>query len=302
MQRKKDLEEIKTLLLDYLSNKSETVTPSYLDGTNGTFILSKTNKYQRLKISELLTIFNIQRLVDEQMLSPVVADSLEELYLTYVNNNRKIQDMLFRETSKGEDLSPAEMELLDNLQIQNEKIRNELLKYRVVIADFSYYFEREDDLETYKRYLVDTYFFEEDNTPQKRKQREDIISNMENDFFEKIIDDTKTFVICLLEKMIGKNVTYMKEYYGYTREMDTALSHGYHADKLFVFDDGLVISEYLLKKYLKGFTITEEYEVEDHIDEDIYNSDEYNTIEFNTTPEKLMEAYHKIIKKSHKIK
>ena len=44
MQRKKDLEEIKTLLLDYLSNKSETVTPSYLDGTNGTFILSKTNK------------------------------------------------------------------------------------------------------------------------------------------------------------------------------------------------------------------------------------------------------------------
>ena len=42
--------------------------------------------------------------------------------------------------------------------------------------------------------------------------------------------------------------------------------------------------------------------MEDHSDEDIYNSDEYNTIEVNTTPEKLMEAYHQIIKKSPKIK
>ena len=301
MQRKKDLEEIKYLVLEYLKNKSEVVTPSFLDGCNGTFILSKLNKYKKFKISELLTIFNIQRLVDEQLLSPSVADSLEELYLTYIYNNRKIQDMLFRESSRGFNLSPVEVEFLNNLQIQNEKIKRELLTYRVVIADFDYFFEREDDIETYKRYLVDTYFFEEDNTPEKKSQRANIVESLGNDFFENVINDTKTFVICLLEKMINKNVTYMKDYYSYTKNIDTALSHEYHADKLFVFEDGLVISEYLLKKYLKGFTITEEYEVEDHIDEDIYSCDEYNTIEFHTTTESLMKAYERIVKKSSKI-
>jgi hypothetical protein len=86
--------------------------------------------------------------------------------------------MMFRESSKGVSLSPAEIELLSNLQIQNEKIRNELLMYRVVIADFNDFFERENDVELYKRYLVETYFFEEDNTPEKRNQREDIITSM----------------------------------------------------------------------------------------------------------------------------
>ena len=114
-------------------------------------------------------------------------------------------------------------------------------------------------LEEYKKYLLNTYRYAIDGTPEKYQEREKFLKNWYSDgMLNKIIEDTYSFARDIINNMD-------KEYRFWELDIDEdksfeinlLISGGYDSDYIYEDNDGRFISRYILETIFgKSFMIS----------------------------------------------
>ncbi len=125
-------------------------------------------------------------------------------------------------------------------------------------------------LKEYKRYLIEQYRYEIDNTPEKREERKQSLERQYSDEdLSKIINDTYLFLKDVLnsESVIYAGYSKIPIPYDTTSFISLNLTGGHHSDTLYVDDKGRTISNYIAKQFMNDYfyidVIEEEREFED---------------------------------------
>jgi hypothetical protein len=131
-------------------------------------------------------------------------------------------------------------------------------------------------LAEYKKYLIDSYHHEIDNTDAKREERKDELERKYSDFqLLRIINDTYSFVLTVLNSKAEKNRYYKIPIdYDTTDYIDLNLTGGWHSDRLITDPRGRIVSTYILKQVfgpLLDFGVREEFR--EHEEDDIVGYD-----------------------------
>ncbi len=129
-------------------------------------------------------------------------------------------------------------------------------------------------LTEYKQHLINVCHWPIDHDIAEIEKRKNIMNKRYSDeYLEKIISDTYSFIYYVLESETIKSGYFLKEIDDDTTTyIDLNLHGGWHSDTLFVDDtSGRIISEYLMKQVFgSNFSIYVNYdEIEDTSDEDI---------------------------------
>lgn len=134
-------------------------------------------------------------------------------------------------------------------------------------------------LDEYKDYLVNWYKYEIDNTEERRNERKEYLNRVYNDdFLQKIIDDTYTFI-----RQIFDSSTIKKDYCSFPLNNDSPkyiscpyIVGGGFSDIIYIDLDGKFISRYILK-YVLGKSLCVSL-----IDEEIpFDADDEDIISFD---------------------
>lgn len=125
-------------------------------------------------------------------------------------------------------------------------------------------------LEEYKNILIDYYFYECDNSIEKRKLREQNLNKEYGDeYLNKIIEDTYNFIKKIFDE-IENSYFKIPLYEDTTSYISLNLIGGYSSDTLFTDCSGSIISRYILKRTFGSQLIvevhTDEYEIDDDPD------------------------------------
>jgi len=130
------------------------------------------------------------------------------------------------------------------------------------------------DFESYRDYLVNFYVYAYDeDTYLKRKM---LIDSYSDDHLRKIINDTKTFIIYLLDKMKTENNVFENSIFTSFEVMEVRFISngcigGYRADMLYCpldFGDDFWVSYYLVRKFFADFRVYEGQEEHNYYDEE----------------------------------
>ena len=129
-------------------------------------------------------------------------------------------------------------------------------------------------LTEYKQYLISVCHWPIDHDIAEIEKRKNIMNKRYSDeYLEKIISDTYSFIYDVLESETVKDGYFLKEIDDDTTSyIKLDLHGGWHSDTLFVDDtSGRIISEYLMKQVFGSYlSIYVKYdEIEDTSDEDI---------------------------------
>ena len=138
-------------------------------------------------------------------------------------------------------------------------------------------------LKEYKRYLIEQYHYEEDNTPEKKEERRQILERKYSDeVLNSIINNTYLFIKDVLDE------AYIEDGYDYhkipvkedtTSHISLGLAEGYHSDTLYRDNKGRTISKYVAKQFFGGYfyidLLEEEREIETDDEEISFDYDYY---------------------------
>ena len=102
----------------------------------------------------------------------------------------------------------------------------------------------------YKRYLVDYYRYEIDNTPLKREERKKGLAySYSDEYLQKIIDDTYSFLNDIFNSStIELGYCEFKVLDARINEIYLNISGGYSTDFIYPVSNGRLISEYILQQ------------------------------------------------------
>ena len=127
------------------------------------------------------------------------------------------------------------------------------------------------NLDSYKEYLINYYFYECDNTESKKDSRRKLIEQRYSDeYLQSIIDNTKEFILNIIDTCnddyISIPIAYREEY------IFTNCTGGHHPDILIPIDEvdkSIKISKHLLDAFLgKKFSVFLDEDEEKYYDEE----------------------------------
>ncbi len=163
----------------------------------------------------------------------------------------------------------------------------------------AYAIKVKETLEEYKKYCVEYYRYECDNTKEKLAERKRILERIGNDKLQEIVNNTYLFAKYLIKLMKDENNTYQDDIFtsipcGDGIKISLGCAGGHFADELYDVDYNgktIFISDYLLKNILDGVSIESDEDVEEHIDGDIGCIYEYPKLTFSMKLNKFNEYY-----------
>lgn len=155
----------------------------------------------------------------------------------------------------------------------------------------------------YKRYLVDFYRYEIDNTPLKREERrKNLVYSYSDEYLQKIIDDTYSFLNDIFNSStIELGYCEFEISYNRIKEIYLNISGGYSADLIYTVSNGRLISEYILQQLFGDnliIGITEE--VIEGEEDDVVSLDYYFYLYIQGFPKNMQELKEKYLGKSRK--
>ena len=148
-------------------------------------------------------------------------------------------------------------------------------------------------LEHYKNYLINHYYYQYDNSLEKRvRRRVDLDTNYGDEYLSQIIDDSYSFIKDLFEDPSLDNgyVSYEVEEDN-TKYISLNLVGGHFSDVLYTDHNNRTISSYILKKELPNVSIDikEELEEFDTGDDDILSYDHRFYLYLQSFPKNMNE-------------
>lgn len=126
-------------------------------------------------------------------------------------------------------------------------------------------------LKSYKEYLIDFYVYGGDINAQKKRKAK--IDSIDENYLIKIIEDTKKFILSVLDKMKEENAVFKGNIFtsvdisGKVEFISNGCIGGWPADELYDCE-GLTVSRHLLNSFFKDFRIEVSEDEEDEFDVD----------------------------------
>ena len=158
-------------------------------------------------------------------------------------------------------------------------------------------------IEEYKKYLIDYYCNECDNNELKRNKRKEYLErNYSDEFLQRIIQDTLSFISFFVENNFNNKKGYIEiDLLENLGGINLNISGGWFSDVLYSFgtyENELIISRHLLEEFLgNNFRIEEDHKVEERVDifdEDVYTEYYYPLIRITGNFGLLQEKYNEL--------
>lgn len=158
----------------------------------------------------------------------------------------------------------------------------------------------------YKDYLINWFYYPCDNTPEKKAEREKILEQRYSDeYLEEIVQNTEQFIINFLEICLQEDTTYIRIPLEFkSNYIFTNCTGGWHPDVLVPIDsidEGKSVSKHLLHKFFgKDFLIYFDENIIEYCDDedpDMIIGSSYSIPEFVISgPKELIKEKYEQIK------
>lgn len=176
----------------------------------------------------------------------------------------------------------------------------EYLEYRKCLENrLSFAIQVKTTLEEYKKYCMEYYFWECDNTEEKLVERKEKLARIGDEYLLMVVNNTYYYARYILKLMKEENNTYNDKiftsvYYSFNDYINLGCTGGHFADELYrveCYGQEIMISGYLLKNILGGLSLEHDYEVEERIDGFIGCTYSFPKLKFNIEIDKFNEYY-----------